>query len=206
MKSLRRTAGPLLLPPLLLAALLWCALTPPPARADTGPWTWPLAGAPEVLRGFAPPAQRWLPGHRGADLAADPGAEVLAAGAGRIGFAGSVAGVGVVSVVHGELRTTYLPVEAGPDRGTEVAAGEVIGTLASGPRHCGRRSCLHWGLLRGRDYLDPLSLLGRGRVRLLPVQGTGAGVSAPGRHHLRVGTVTDLPRTANSPPKGTYSR
>jgi hypothetical protein len=30
-------------------------------------------------------------------------------------------------------------------------------------------SVLHWGLLRGTDYLDPLALLGLERVRLLPL-------------------------------------
>jgi murein DD-endopeptidase MepM/ murein hydrolase activator NlpD len=51
------------------------------------------------------------PGHRGVDLAAVAGAPVLAAGAGTVVFAGTVAGRGVVSVDHsGGLRTTYEPV------------------------------------------------------------------------------------------------
>jgi len=31
-------------------------------------------------------------------------------------------------------------------------------------------ACLHWGLLQGDVYLDPLALLGLGRVRLLPLK------------------------------------
>ena len=159
-----RNLVPLLLPVLLLLA---CLLPAPPAAAGAD-WRWPLDPAPRVLRPFDPPERPWLPGHRGADLAAETGQEVLAAGPGRVHFAGTVAGTPVVSVSHGGLRTTYLPVETGLARGDPVAAGQVIGTVAAAPRHCPQRTCLHWGLLRGRDYLDPLSLLGPVPVRLLP--------------------------------------
>ncbi|MCG7207085.1 M23 family peptidase, partial [Streptomyces arenae] len=42
--------------------------------------------------------------------------------------------------------------------------------------HCGAGACVHWGLLRGETYLDPLLLLppwllNRGPSRLLPVLG-----------------------------------
>lgn len=164
MQTLRR----LLAPALVLSLTLVC-LSGTPARSDTGPWRWPLDGAPRVVRGFDPPRERWQPGHRGADLAAVPGDEVLAAGPGLVGFAGVVAGTPVVTVVHGELRTTYLPVLAHVRRGDPVRPGAVLGVLAEAPRHCAAVPCLHWGLLRGRDYLDPLALLGRGPVRLFPV-------------------------------------
>ncbi len=148
----------------LLVLLLALAL-PHPAPAD---WRWPVEPA-QVLRPFDPPEHPWLPGHRGVDMAAEPGQEVYAAGPGRVLFAGAVAGTPVVSVSHGTLRTTYLPVESALARGDPVAAGEPLGTLAADPLHCRGRPCLHWGLLRGTEYLDPLALLGRGRVRLLPL-------------------------------------
>lgn len=141
---------------------------PGEAAAPSPRWGWPLAGRPRVLRGFAPPAQPWLAGHRGADLAASPGAEVRAAGAGTIGYAGPLADRGVVTVLHpGGLRTTYLPVRPSVGRGRAVTTGEVIGVLQDVPGHC-PTACLHWGLLRDRAYLDPLLLLGHGQVRLLP--------------------------------------
>lgn len=140
-----------------------------PASGKSPPWEWPLAGRPRVLRGFAPPAQPWLAGHRGTDLSASPGAEVRAAGAGTVGYAGPLADRGVVTVLHpGGLRTTYLPVQPSVRRGQAVAVGEVIGTLQDVPGHC-PAACLHWGLLRDRAYLDPLLLLGHGQVRLLPL-------------------------------------
>ncbi|WP_438862110.1 M23 family metallopeptidase [Paractinoplanes aksuensis] len=130
---------------------------------------WPIV-PPTVVRSFDPPAQPWLAGHRGADLAAPPTAVVRSAGAGIVLFAGRVAGRGVVSVGHaGGLRTTYEPVTATVDLGTVVAPGDPIGRLEPGHHGCAQAACLHWGLRRGDLYLDPLLLLGLGRVRLLPV-------------------------------------
>ncbi|MGC5012460.1 murein hydrolase activator EnvC family protein [Streptosporangium sp. DT93] len=121
-------------------------------------------------RGFAPPPRPWLAGHRGVDLTASPGAEVRAAGPGTIGYAGQLAGRGVVTVLHSSgLRTTYLPVRPTVRRGQVVGAGETIGVLQDVPGHCAA-ACLHWGLLRDRAYLDPLLLLGHGQVRLLPLR------------------------------------
>ena len=49
-----------------------------------------------------------------------------------------------------------------------VGRGALIGTLQPMSSHCFPRACLHWGLLRGETYLDPLTLVGAGPVRLLP--------------------------------------
>lgn len=144
------------------------------AAADT-PWLWPLDPRPDVLRGFDPPEQRWLAGHLGADLAADVGQPVLASADGVVHFVGTVAGVPVVSVTHGGLRTTYLPVRASVARGDPVRAGDELGPLAEEPAHCSSRPCLHFGLLRGATYLDPLGPLGHGPVRLLPLPGPWRG-------------------------------
>ena len=143
---------------------------------SAGPWVWPVDGAHTVLRAFDPPATRFAAGHRGADLAVPVGTAVRAAGAGRVSYAGLLAGRGVVVVVHGELRTTYEPVAADVRVGTTVTAGEVVGHLTTGT-HCGSTPCLHWGLLRGSTYLDPVQLVRRGPSRLLPVDGdTSAAV------------------------------
>jgi murein DD-endopeptidase MepM/ murein hydrolase activator NlpD len=114
-------------------------------------------------------------GHRGVDLAAPAGAQVRAVAAGRVVFAGRVAGRGVVSLALAgtDLRTTYEPVRATVRKGDEVTAGDVVGTLEAAGAHCAG-GCLHWGLRRGERYLDPLSLLPpallrRAPSRLLPV-------------------------------------
>lgn len=143
------------------------ALLPVAGSAPTG--VWPLVPDPEVVEHFAPPSAAWQAGHRGVDLAGSPGQDVRAAAAGHIGFAGSIGGKPVVTVIHGGTRTTYEPVVALARRGQEVAAGEPIGRLVTVGSHCFPDTCLHWGLREGEQYLDPLSLVGGTRVRLLPL-------------------------------------
>lgn len=143
--------------------------TPPGSPAvGSGAWTWPSAPTPTVRRPFDAPAERWAPGHRGVDLAVTA-PTVLAPYDGVVAFAGVVAGRPVLSIDHpGGLRTTYEPVRALVPAGTRVRTGHAVGRLA-GPSHCGGAACLHWGLRRGRDYLDPLALLSRGAPVLLPL-------------------------------------
>ena len=169
-------------PVVLAACLLAAAVLPgaPPhavagVRMASEPeprFRWPLDGQPAVVRPFDPPPRPWLPGHRGVDLAAAPGDAVRAAGGGVVRFSGTVAGRGVVSVEHpGGLRTTYEPVTPAVHAGDPVEAGDLVGRLVAGHPGCPVVACLHWGLRRGEEYLDPLALLGRARVRLLPVEG-----------------------------------
>lgn len=145
-------------------------------RRAGGPWGWPLAGRPPVLRRFDPPASPYGPGHRGVDLGGAPGDLVLAAGPGVVGYAGVLAGRGVVSVQHPSgLRSTYEPLAVAVERGETVSRGTVLGRLLGGHAGCSWPACLHWGLRRGEIYLDPLSLIRRGPVRLLPLHEPTAG-------------------------------
>ncbi|MEU6509379.1 M23 family metallopeptidase [Streptomyces sp. NPDC046942] len=175
---------------LLLAALAaaplppwaWAAPAPPapapsPVRVPQIARAWPVGVRPPVLRGWEPPPTPYGPGHRGADLSAPAGSPVRAVAPGRVSFAGRVAGRGVVSVeLRGtDLRTTYEPVSPSVRKGNEVGAGDVVGVVEPTGSHC-TVTCVHWGLLRGKTYLDPLLLLPpwllhRGPSRLLPVLG-----------------------------------
>ena len=130
---------------------------------------WPLRPVPQVVARFDPPPDPWGAGHRGVDLLAAAGRTVHAALPGRIGFAGRVAGRGVVVVDHGATRTTYEPVSASVAVGDRVGAGQPLGRLDLVGSHCFPRACLHWGWIRGETYLDPLDLVGAGPVRLLPL-------------------------------------
>jgi peptidase M23-like protein len=152
---------------LLCATVLTMLIAQPAAAAD-----WPLRPRPEMVHGFERPPSPWLPGHRGVDLAGSPGQPVLSAAPGTISYAGQLAGRGVVVVSHGQTRTTYEPVVASVGKGATVAAGQAIGRLSAAGSHCAPAACLHWGLRRGEEYLDPLSLLGAGPVRLLPLSGS----------------------------------
>ncbi|WP_410813058.1 M23 family metallopeptidase [Micromonospora sp. 067-2] len=152
-----------------------------PADAGPGRFRWPLDPAPRPVRRFDPPPQPWLAGHRGVDLAAPVGAVVRSAGPGIVLFAGPVAGRPVVTVGHaGGLRTTYEPVRPAVRPGQPVAAGAPLGELMPGHPGCPAVACLHWGLLRGSEYLDPLALLGIGPVRLLPVDSGQRWASSAG--------------------------
>ncbi len=179
----------------LLLILLTLTVTLPAHATDTshpdGDGVWPLSPRPEVVSDFAPPSSAWGAGHRGVDLAGSPGQGVRAALPGRVTFAGRLAGRGVVVVSHGTTRTTYEPVTAHVQRGEPVRAGETVGSLELFGSHCFPRACLHWGLLEGDRYLDPLALVGAGPVRLLPWL-TGAGSAG-------------LPDGRGSPTLPTYS-
>ena len=133
-------------------------------------WSWPLSPRPAVLRGFDRPERQWSAGHRGVDLAAQPGQPVLAAADGVVAFVGTVAGRGVVSVRHrGGWRTTYEPLSPVVTVGRPVRRGDRLGVLATTAGHCVPRTCLHWGALLGSGYRDPLTLFTYRRPVLLPL-------------------------------------
>lgn len=141
---------------------------PPPAVA-----VWPLEPA-RVAREFSPPEGAWTAGHRGVDLVGVVGAPVVASLAGTVTFAGSLAGRGVVVIGHGDTRTTYEPLIPEVKRGDVVSVGTRIGTLDVTQSHCFPAACLHWGWLRGDEYLDPLDLIAKAApVRLLPFTRAG---------------------------------
>ena len=144
--------------------------TKPTVGAAAAGWAWPLAPRPAVVHAFDPPERRWEPGHRGVDLASSVGEQVLSPTSGEVTFAGSLAGRGVVVVTHANgLRSTFEPVDAGRAVGETVGRGDVVGRVSRTGTHCEPTVCLHWGVLRGRDYLDPLAFIGRPPVVLLPL-------------------------------------
>jgi murein DD-endopeptidase MepM/ murein hydrolase activator NlpD len=187
--------------PLILASLVLMAIISPPASASALPrlpalGVWPLDGRPDVTRGFDPPVQRWNAGHRGVDLAARVGTLVRAAAGGTVRFAGTIAGRGVVVVDHGSVRSTYEPVVPEVDAGEPVAAGQVIGRIGRGS-HCAS-GCLHWGLRRGEEYLNPLQLLDdhSGSVRLVAAAQRDLAMAAAA---ARAAEIARLPTPATIP-------
>lgn len=167
--SRRLSISALLALSLAIASLTFSPAAGAASGSATTHWVWPLSGQIHVLRRFEPPSGPYAPGHRGVDLSTTVGQQVHAAGSGVVTFTGSIGGTPMVTVTHGALRTTYQPVAASVHVAELVVAGESIGAITIAPTHCGLLpSCLHWGLLRGSTYLDPLTLVGAAQVRLLP--------------------------------------
>jgi murein DD-endopeptidase MepM/ murein hydrolase activator NlpD len=185
----------------LVAALMvafgavWCPMRPAGAvgaPVDPVPvGVWPLRPTPEVVRAFEPPDSAWGAGHRGVDLAGALGQSVRAALAGRVTFASTLAGRGVVVVDHGTTRTTYEPVVASVRVGDVLARGQPIGTLSLAGSHCSPAACLHWGWRRGDTYLDPLLLVGGGPIVLLPL--TSGAPAPPGFSATSIGSPMVTP-------------
>ncbi|MFC8193188.1 M23 family metallopeptidase [Cellulomonas sp. NPDC057328] len=135
----------------------------PAYRAPVGP-------PAQLARAFEAPPERWAAGHRGVDLRAAEGADVVAPADGTVSFAGHVVDRGVVTVLHPDgRRSSVEPVVPLVAAGDLVRAGDRLGTVAAGG-HCAG-TCLHWGVREGDRYVDPWSLLpGAGPVVLLPVR------------------------------------
>lgn len=149
------------------------------ASTATG-WMPPVEGP--VVRPFDPPSEAWSAGHRGIDLAAPPGTPVRAAGAGRVSFAGPVAGGLHVVVTHPDgWRTSYSYLaRVDVAAGAPVERGAVLGVSGgTGPGH--GPGAVHVGLRLGRDYVDPAPLLGLVPlgVRLAPLDGPPSPTVCP---------------------------
>jgi len=119
------------------------------------------------------PAQNWLPGHRGIDLATSVGRSVSSPAAGEVTYTGVVVNRPVVSVRHaGGFVSSLEPVDATLRVGDVVEAGDALGTVSTAAGHCAPDACIHWGLRRDDQYVNPLDYLrGYGQVRLLPLDG-----------------------------------
>ena len=186
--------------PLLVLLLTFAALLPvaAPAAIGTGeglvappttpvvpdpprvPGLWmPVTGA--VVRGFDARAGPFGPGHRGIDISAPVGATVRAPAAGRIGFAGPVAGTTWVSLlVAPGVRVTLGPL-LDPVTAGRVSSRAPLGRLGPGHRAgsteragSGSGATLHLSVRVDGVYVDPLAyLIDRPRARLAPLPTPG---------------------------------
>ncbi|MCD7100881.1 M23 family metallopeptidase [Pseudoclavibacter sp. 13-3] len=159
----------LMVPSLLIAAgfALWTPAAADLQSATTLPahtpcsdlpcWSWPLPAPRTVAGPFRAPPHPYGPGHRGIDITAAEGAEVLAVDDGTVSFAGRVVDRPVVTVAHDHSwRSSHEPVEPVVAQGDRVVRGQVIGRIAAGS-HCS--GCLHLGARHLDDYFSPLLLI-----------------------------------------------
>lgn len=156
----------------LCVAALAAAAAPAAAAQPAPPTYLPPVDAP-VLDGFRPPTSPFGAGNRGLEYGTRGGTPVRAVAAGRVTFAGPVAGSLHVTVLHEDgVRTTYSFLAAVEVViGQAVGQGQVVGVTAG---------ALHLGARRGDAYFDPSSLFRPGppQVHLVPFEdppGEGAG-------------------------------
>ena len=128
---------------------------------------------------FDRPDTPWGAGHRGIDIAADVGQLVLSPDDGVVTFAGPVADREVIVIAHaGGLVTSLEPVAASVAVGDRVSRGQPVGLVTAERGHCVPATCVHWGVRREGEYVNPLDVLeGFGSVVLLPVAPQGLRVA-----------------------------
>lgn len=131
-------------------------------------WRWPVDGQRRVVEPFRAPAHEYGPGHRGIDIAAPVGSAARAPADGVVAFRGTVVDRPLLTIEHATgLVVTFEPLASDLTPGDVVAAGESIGTVATGGHT--PPGLLHVGVRWHGDYLNPLPLFGElPRAVLLP--------------------------------------
>lgn len=168
------------------------------ARAGGADWLIPPVDG-LVVRGFEQPSSLYGPGHRGIDLQVPAGTAVRAAGAGTVTFAGPVAGVLAITILHPQgMETTYSDLSRVLVRpGDTVEQGRWIGR--SGESHEGDEG-LHFGVKVGGTYVDPVGSFGPvdagSAVHLVPL-GDSLHESEGGERCVAGADLTGIPKPPN---------
>jgi murein DD-endopeptidase MepM/ murein hydrolase activator NlpD len=150
----------------------WAPVEP---RSSRVPPLWmPVTGP--LVRGFDARAGPYGPGHRGIDIAAPVGELVGAPAAGRVVFAGPVAGVTWVTLeVAPGVLVTLGPLLDPVATATRVRSRAPVGRI--GPGHAATPAApaaLHLSVRVDGVYVDPLVyLVDRPRPRLVPLPAPG---------------------------------
>jgi hypothetical protein len=160
-----------------LAVLLVCACALPVSAARA--WTWPVDGP--VLRPFSfDHAHPYAGGqHRGVDLGAPGGTQVLAPIGGIVSFAGTVPTGGKTVSIETPLGYTATLVHLGTigvKRGAPVGEGSVVGTVGPSGVPELTEPYVYFGLRTTSDqqgYVDPMVFLPP-RTRAPPATGADA--------------------------------
>lgn len=168
----------------VLAALLsLLSLLPGAASASepdgAGSWRWPVDGTREVAEPFRAPAHDYGPGHRGVDIVAAVGQVVRAPADGVVAFRGVVVDRPLLTLDHGGgIVSTFEPVDSDLAPGTVVAAGDELGTVATGGHTPAGQ--MHLGVRVDGRYINPMLMFGDvPRAVLLPCCGAITRAGAP---------------------------
>ncbi len=145
---------------LSLLVLLAALATAPTAHA----WIWPAAGP--VLRPFSLGPDPYAGGqHRGVDIGAELGSQVVAPAAGTVSFAGSIPGSGravTIQTADGYAVTLLQLGSTSVSSGSVVTEGAVVGVVGASVDAVTSAPHVHLGVRIAADpdgYVDPLGLL-----------------------------------------------
>jgi hypothetical protein len=137
-----------------------------PSQTASEPIAFPLLGASaeDVINQYEGPLNPYRPGHRGLDIVAEVGAEVVAPASGVVSFVGQVGYRNTITVNFGSsMSATVEPVCSELIEGTYVGLGDLIGKVCMpDPNyqwHC-EISCIHFGTRTEAGYFSPLALIG----------------------------------------------
>jgi hypothetical protein len=137
-----------------------------PATAAAQEWTWPVRG--RIITPYSNDNTKPYAGgmHRGIDIAAPVGAEVVAAHAGRVSYAAQLGSSGLTVAIRSSddrYVTSYLHLgRTAVGRDQAVTLGQKLGEVGRSGTPSATEPHLHFGVRladRDRFYLDPLSLL-----------------------------------------------
>ena len=118
----------------------------------------------DTLNHYEAPMTEYGAGHRGIDLPAVLGDQVVSPASGQVTFSGKVGYRNVISVGFGNSLTASLePVCSDLVQGSSVLIGEVIGSVCEpDPEylwHCSQ-TCMHFGTRSEDGYFSPLAIIG----------------------------------------------
>ena len=150
----------------LLAISLSLCLVPIESSSQEQVLTLPIQGLNpnDTLNQYLAPMTEYGSGHRGIDLPAVIGDEILSPATGEISFIGKVGYRNVISVRFGSSFTASLePVCSELLEGSLVNLGDSIGFVCEpDPEylwHC-QQTCIHFGTRSEQGYFSPLALMG----------------------------------------------
>lgn len=131
------------------------ALPAPTVGAGSGGFIWPVSGS--IVSPFG---LRWGRLHSGIDIAAPAGTPIVASASGRVAFAGSMGGYGLIVVVQhaGGLSTAYAHNSSiGVSVGQSVAQGQFIASVGC-TGHC-TGDHVHFEVRVNGAAVDPMAYL-----------------------------------------------
>ena len=140
-------------------------LTPVKATSQENSLILPILGAlpRDLINQFLAPETLYSSGHRGIDLKAAIGTEVISPASGQITFRGQVGFRNLVTISFGNsMKASVEPVCSELAEGTLVSQGTIIGFVCEPSIeyqwHC-PDTCIHFGTRTEQGYFSPLALM-----------------------------------------------